>query len=65
VGSIKNTAEEVTETDDERKSRETSGSWRKGNGRALECPLTGLTEEEVKELDKSVQPVRSTLFKVC
>ena len=25
----------------------------------------GLTEEEVKELDKSVQPVRSTLFKVC
>ena len=25
----------------------------------------GLTEEEVEELDKSVQPVRSTLFKVC
>jgi hypothetical protein len=25
----------------------------------------GLTEEEVMELDRSVQPVRSTLFKVC
>jgi len=25
----------------------------------------GLTEEEVVELDRSVQPVRSTLFKVC
>jgi len=40
VGSIKNTTEEVTETDDERKYNGGRGSWRKGNGRGLECPLT-------------------------
>ena len=33
VGSVKNTTEEVT-------VRTASGSWRKGNGRRLECPLT-------------------------
>jgi len=40
VGSIKNTTEEVTETDDEWKCNGGRGSWRKGNGRGLECPLT-------------------------
>ena len=40
VGSVKNTTEEVTVVNSERKWNEGRGSWRKGNGRGLECPLT-------------------------
>ena len=46
VGSIKNTTEEVTETDDGRKCNGGRGSWRKGNGRGLECPLTEMANKK-------------------
>ena len=40
VGSVKNTTEEVTVVNSEQKWNEGRGSWQKGNGRGLECPLT-------------------------
>ena len=43
VGSIKKTTEGETETGVRRKC---SGSWRKGNGSRLECPLTTVKKWE-------------------
>ena len=41
VGSVKNTTEEVTVVSGSgMEVAEASGSWQKGNGRGLECPLT-------------------------
>ena len=62
VGSIKNTTEEVTETDDERKCNGGRGSWRKGNGRGLECPLTSPMQWNVSKQTKLAFGVKVNLL---
>jgi len=51
VGSIKKTTEGETETGIRRKC---SGSWRKGNGSRLECPLTPTTFDTILDHDTNV-----------